>query len=97
MTQGIDPIAIYVARLAELGEQEDHVGRFFVFQSGDPELDALEERAQNDNPEASGNAILHLYARSRTEMGPEAWEEVAAYNESLRDADRNWLVSEAMT
>ena len=86
----------YMRLLAERGEQEDHLGRFYVALH-DEELQTLEGQLERDDDGLSlSTPVLVLYSRWKAEMGSEQWAEVWAYNERLGDADRNWLVSEAM-
>lgn len=86
----------YISRLEELGGQEDHIGRFYVALQHEVLLDLEEQLTQSDKGLALYQPILNLYNRWKAEIGSAKWAEVWKYNESLGDADRNWLLSEAM-
>lgn len=96
MMTGHPAIGAYMRRLETLGARNDHIGRFYVALH-DEELRDWEEQLNEANEGlALYQPTLDLYRRWRAEMGPEKWSEVWAHNESLGDADKNWLVSEAM-
>lgn len=96
MTLKIQTVAAYIARLQELGEQDDHIGRFYLALNDEELLDLEEQLNQTGEGLTLYQPVLALYNRWKAEMGPVKWAEAWAYNESLSDADRNWLVSEAM-
>lgn len=83
----------YMVRLRDLAQDEDSIGRFFLFL--DDELRDLEETlCESAAATEFYDRLIDQFRAWRVEMGEAEWQKVLTYNESLNGANQNDLLHE---